>query len=154
MKLYAFQKSPIQKMSYVRIPNGFTRSQVGKRIVYQSNPPGLRVKIWNLHDFDELKEKGRFSHIRRTELNFSTKKLNQPDHVEDDHLGIDDETNPPVSKPSSSRFTSNPTQNPQQSTSNPAQNPPQQSTSIPAQKPSQPFLSPSAQKPKQNKVKK
>ena len=64
-------------MSYVRVPAGLTRSKVGKRIVYQSNPPGLRVKIWNLRDFDELKLKGRFSDIDREALNFSTKKTNE-----------------------------------------------------------------------------
>ena len=76
----------------MRVPAGLTRSKVGKRIVYQSNPPGLRVKIWTLRDFDEFKLKGRFGDIDREALNFSTKKVNEPANEEvGDGLGHVDE---------------------------------------------------------------
>ena len=76
-------------MSYVKVPPGLTRSRVGKRIVYQSNPPGLRVKIWNREDFDEFKLKGRFPHIEREELDFSTKRLNEPEDMDVDETSLD-----------------------------------------------------------------
>ena len=74
-------------MSFVEVPPGLTRYEVGKRIVYQSNPPGLRVKIWRKQDFDEFKERGRFANIDRNELDFSIKKINKPDdQMEVDHV--------------------------------------------------------------------
>ena len=71
-------------MSYVRVPQGLTRSRIGNRIVYESNSPGLRVRIWKHSDFDNYKEKGRFSNIDRGELDFSSKKANLPDDMEVD----------------------------------------------------------------------
>ena len=71
-------------MSYVRVPQGLTRSRIANRIVYESNSPGLRVRIWKHSDFDNYKEKGRFSNIDRGELDFSSKKANAPDDMEVD----------------------------------------------------------------------
>ena len=79
-------------MSYVKVPAGLTRSIVGRRIVYESLPPGLRVKIWKLRDFDDFKQKGRFSDIDRGELDFSTKKINEPeDYMEIDEVATEPE---------------------------------------------------------------
>ena len=66
-------------MSFVKVPPGLTRNHVGKRIVYHSNPPGFRVKIYSHRDFDEMKLKGRFSDIDSKELNFSTKVITLPE---------------------------------------------------------------------------
>ena len=63
----------------LRIPDGLIRSKVGNRIVYESTPPGLKVRIWKHKDFDAFKLKGRFPHIERSELNFSTKLVNAPE---------------------------------------------------------------------------
>ena len=78
-------------MSYVKVPPGLTRIRVGKRIVYQSNPPGLRVKIWNREAFDGFKLKGRFSNIDREELDFSIKKLNEPEDMDIDETSQEEE---------------------------------------------------------------
>lgn len=63
----------------LRVPDGLIRSKVGNRIVYESTPPGLKVRIWKHKDFDDFKLKGRFPHIERSELNFSTKLVNAPE---------------------------------------------------------------------------
>ena len=61
------------KMSKIKVPPGWLRKQVGKKVVYISEPP--RVRIWNLGDFDKLKAKGRFADIDREMLNFSLKVI-------------------------------------------------------------------------------
>ena len=63
----------------LRVPEGLIRSKVGNRIVYESTPPGLKVRIWKHKDFDDFKLKGRFPHIERSDLNFSTKLVNAPE---------------------------------------------------------------------------
>ena len=79
-------------MSFVKVPPDLTRNHVGKRIIYHSNPPGLRVKIYSHRDFDEMKLKGRFSDIDSKELNFSTKVITLPeDQMEveaDEAIGV------------------------------------------------------------------
>ena len=75
----------LRTMSYVRVPPGLTRINKGTRVIYQSNPPGLRVKIYGVRDFDEMKLRGRFAHIDRGQLNFSTKIANEPE----EHMEVD-----------------------------------------------------------------
>ena len=76
-------------MSYVRVPLGLSRSRVGKRIVYQSTLPGLKVKIWKKEDFDGFKENGRFPNIDREMLDFSIKKLNEPEDMDVDETTLE-----------------------------------------------------------------
>ena len=58
-------------MLRVKVPPGWTRKKVGKKILYVTDPP--RVSIWKIGDFDRLKKKGRFPGISRDTLNFSIK---------------------------------------------------------------------------------
>ena len=76
-------------MSYVSVPPGLSRSRVGKRIVYQSTLPGLKVKIWNKEAFDGFKQKGRFPNIDREMLDFSIKKLNEPEEMDVDETSLE-----------------------------------------------------------------
>ena len=70
-------------MGKVKVPRGWKRRKEGKRIVYESDPP--RVKIWKIDDFEKLKEKGRFVNVTKQDLNFSVKMENEtseePDNV-------------------------------------------------------------------------
>jgi hypothetical protein len=58
-------------MSTVKVPPGWVRKKVGKKVVYISDAP--KVKIWKIGDFDRFKKKGRFLTVNRHTLNFSIK---------------------------------------------------------------------------------
>ena len=58
-------------MSTVKVPPGWIRKKVGKKIAYITDPP--KVSIWKISEFDAFKKKGRFSTIPREMLNFSIK---------------------------------------------------------------------------------
>ena len=58
-------------MSTVKVPPGWVRKKVGKKIAYITDPP--RVSIWKISEFDAFKKKGRFSTIPREMLSFSVK---------------------------------------------------------------------------------
>ena len=58
-------------MSNLFVPPGWTRKKVGRKIVYICEAP--KLQIWNIKEFDRLKKKGRFLHVDRHSLNFSTK---------------------------------------------------------------------------------
>ena len=65
-------------MGKVPIPKGWKRLKVGNRIVYESDPP--RVKIYKTSVFDKLKANGRFGNVQREQLNFSLKFENETDN--------------------------------------------------------------------------
>ena len=58
-------------MSTVKVPPGWIRKKVGKKIVYITDSP--RVRIWKISEFDAIQKKGRFSTIPREMLSFSIK---------------------------------------------------------------------------------
>ena len=84
-----------QKLSHnmprVKVPPGWTRKKVGRRIVYISEPP--RSTIRNIEHFDNFKKNGRFPTIDREMLNFSAKFENESTDTEDcvEDMDIDDE---------------------------------------------------------------
>ena len=70
-----FTSNVYRNMSDQFVPNGWTRKRVGRKIVYICEPP--KIQIWNIKEFDRLKKKGRFLHVNRDTLNFSTKVRNK-----------------------------------------------------------------------------
>ena len=58
-------------MTLVKVPPGWVRKKVGKKIVYITDVP--KIHIWKIGDFDRLKKNGRFLAIDRSVLNFSIK---------------------------------------------------------------------------------
>ena len=58
-------------MPKVKIPPGWVRKQVNKKILYISDAP--KVHIWKIGEFDRFKKKERFLDINRSTLNFSIK---------------------------------------------------------------------------------
>ena len=78
-------------MPKVKVPRGWKRSIVGRKIVYDSDKP--RVRIWNKTDFEEKKNSGRFVNIEIGDLNFSIKFENDTSDEEDMQEDLD-ENNP------------------------------------------------------------
>ena len=83
-------------MGRVKVPRGWKRTKVEKRIVYESCPP--RVKIWKIDEFDKFKLKGRFVNVDRKELNFSVKMDNDSSEDSGEENAQDDELAPASSE--------------------------------------------------------
>ena len=66
---------PDNMSSVIKVPPGWIRKKVGKKIVYITEVP--RVHIWKIGEFDRLQKQGRFSTISRDILNFSIKVRTQ-----------------------------------------------------------------------------
>ena len=60
----------------MKVPPGWVRKKVGRKVVYTSDAP--KVQIWNIRDFDRFKQKGRFLSVNRDTLNFSNKVSQNP----------------------------------------------------------------------------
>ena len=58
-------------MNKVKVPPGWVRKQVNKKILYITDAP--KTHIWKIGEFDKLKGKGRFPDVERESLNFSIK---------------------------------------------------------------------------------
>ena len=60
--------------SVLKVPPGWVRKKVGKKVVYITEVP--RVHIWKIGEFDRLQKQGRFPTVSRDILNFSIKVRN------------------------------------------------------------------------------
>ena len=79
-------------MPKVKVPRGWKRSIVGRKIVYDSDKP--RVRIWKRSDFEDQKRAGRFGNIEIGDLDFSIKVENETSDEEHNMQEDLDENNP------------------------------------------------------------